>query len=170
MSTRRKAYSYRQDASVSTFADDHPVMIYDGYCGLCSSAVQFVLRHDRQRVFRFIAAQGELGTSIYRHYGLDPHDYKTFIVLADGLPFFASDAVIEIGRRLGLPWSMGAVAGALPHPVRDGLYFWIARHRMQFFGRRDTCHLPAPNERDRFLAWQPEQKAAKQLLLFAKGT
>jgi predicted DCC family thiol-disulfide oxidoreductase YuxK len=152
VSAGREAYSYRQDDSVAPFADDHPVMIYDGYCGLCSSAVQFVLRHDRRRTFRFIAAQSELGTSIYRHYGLDPRDYETFIVLADGLPLFASDAVIGIGRRLGLPWSMGAVANALPRGVRDGLYFWIARHRMRFFGRRDTCHLPAPDERDRFLA------------------
>jgi predicted DCC family thiol-disulfide oxidoreductase YuxK len=152
VSIGHEAYSYRRDKGVAAFADDHPVMIYDGCCGLCSSAVQFVLRHDRRRVFRFIAAQSELGTSIYRHYGLDPHNYETFIVLADGLPRFASDAVIEIGRRLGLPWSMGVAAGALPRPVRDGFYFWIARHRMRFFGRRDTCHLPAPNERDRFLA------------------
>lgn len=152
MSAGHKAYSYRHDNGVAPFADDHPVMIYDGYCGLCSSAVQFVLRHDRSKVFRFVAAQSELGTSIYRHYGLDPQNYETFIVLADGIPFFASDAVIEIGRRLGLPWSLGTAVGALPRRVRDGLYFWIARHRMRFFGRRDTCHLPAPDERDRFLA------------------
>lgn len=151
MSARHEAYSYRRDDSVARFADDHPVMIYDGYCGLCSSAVQFVLRHDRARQFRFIAAQSELGTSIYRHYGLDPHDYETFIVLADGLPRFASDAVIEIGRRLGPPWSLGMAASALPRPIRDGLYFWIARHRMRVFGRRDSCHLPAPDQRDRFL-------------------
>ena len=152
MSAGHKAYSYRHDNGVDPFADDHPVMIYDGYCGLCSSAVQFVLRHDRSKVFRFVAAQSELGTSIYRHYGLDPQNYETFIVLADGIPLFASDAVIEIGRRLGLPWSLGTAVGALPRRVRDGLYFWIARHRMRFFGRRDTCHLPAPDERDRFLA------------------
>lgn len=96
--------------------------------------------------------QSELGTSIYRHDGLDPDNYETFIVLADGLPSFASDAVLEIGRRLGLPWSLGGVAGALPRLLRDSLYFWIARNRMRFFGRRDTCHLPAPDERDRFLA------------------
>lgn len=152
MNTGHQPYSYRQDDSVAAFADAHPVMIYDGYCGLCSSAVQFVLRHDRARAFRFIAAQSEVGTSIYRHYGLDPRDYETFIVLADGLPRLASDAVIEIGRRLGPPWSLGAVAAALPRGVRDGLYFWIAQHRMKFFGRRDTCHLPTPDERDRFLA------------------
>lgn len=147
-----EAYSYRRDPNVGKFPDDHPVMVYDGYCGLCSSAVQFVLHHDKAGVFRFIAAQSELGTAIYRHYGLNAETYETFIVLAEGVPLFASDGVLELARRLGMPWSLATVLGSLPQALRDRWYFWIARNRMRFLGRRDTCHMPAPSERERFLA------------------
>jgi predicted DCC family thiol-disulfide oxidoreductase YuxK len=67
----RSAYSYKQDPAVPSFADDHPILIYDGICAMCSAWVQFVLRHDKAGRFRFLAAQSALGRSLYIHYGMD---------------------------------------------------------------------------------------------------
>jgi predicted DCC family thiol-disulfide oxidoreductase YuxK len=146
-----EAYSYRSDPAVGPFPDDRPLMIYDGFCGLCSRAVQFVLRHDKRGQFRFLPAQSELGTALYRHYGLDAESYETFIVLANGIPSFASDAALDLLPWLGPPWSLGRIGRLVPRGLRDQFYFWIARNRMRFFGRSEACHLPAPEHRDRFL-------------------
>ncbi len=145
------APSYRLDPAVPDFPDDKPLMIFDGFCGLCSRSVQFVLRHDKAGQFRFLAAQTGLGTAIYRHFGLDADDYSTFILLADGKAWYVSDAAIEVARRLTWPWSMAPLLKVVPPALRDQLYGLVARNRMRFFGRTEACYLPAPAERDRFL-------------------
>ena len=144
-------YSWRDDPAVPAFPDDKPLVIFDGYCGLCSRTAQFILRHDRAGVFRLLPAQTALGTAIYRHFGLDPVDYETFVVLKDGRAYFASEASLEIFRTLGPPWSLMSLARVVPLPIRDAVYFWIARNRMRVFGRTESCYLPAPEYRNRFL-------------------
>jgi predicted DCC family thiol-disulfide oxidoreductase YuxK len=77
-------YDYRGDPSVPAFPDDRPIIIFDGYCALCSGWVSFVLRHDRAAAFRLLPAQTALGAALYRHYRLDAEDCETNILLADG--------------------------------------------------------------------------------------
>jgi predicted DCC family thiol-disulfide oxidoreductase YuxK len=148
----RQPYSYRDDAAVPKFADDRPVIIFDGQCVLCSRSAQFVLRHDRRRTFRLLAAQTPLGRALYVHYGLDPHDYESIILIADGVPTLKSEAVIRIAQGLGAPWSLAAILRALPRPWRDRLYDVLARNRFRVFGRRATCYLPDRRDADSFLA------------------
>src|SRR5690349_1762852 len=128
-------YSWREDPSVPAFADDRPVLIFDGHCVLCSSFAQFILRHDRER-----------------RLGLHPTDYETNIRLEGGRAWLNCEGSIRIFERLGLPWSLMAIGRLLPRPVRDWLYEIVARNRLRWFGRRATCYLPDPAEADRFLA------------------
>ena len=67
-------YSYRDDPAVPTFPDDQPIVVFDGYCALCSGWAQFILRHDERRIFRLLPAETPLGRALYLHYGLDPQD------------------------------------------------------------------------------------------------
>ena len=145
-------YSWRNDPAVPAFADDRPVLIFDGHCVLCSSFARFILRHDRARRFRLLAAQTPLGAALYRHLGLHPTDYETNILLEDGRVWLKSEGSIRIFERLGFPWSMMAVGRVLPRPVRDRLYEIVARNRLRWFGRRATCYRPDPAEAGRFLA------------------
>jgi predicted DCC family thiol-disulfide oxidoreductase YuxK len=145
-------YGYRDDPAVPKFADDRPVIIFDGHCVLCSRSAQFVLRHDGRGVHRLLAAQTPLGHALYVHYGLDPRDYESMILIADGVAWLKSEAVIRIAEGLGLPWSLAAIARVLPRAWRDRLYGSLARNRFRVFGRRDTCYLPDPRDADRFLA------------------
>ena len=146
--------------ALPAFPDDKPLVVFDGYCGLCSRTVQFTLRHDHRGVFCFLAAQTGLGSAIYRHYGLNSDDYETFILISSGRAFFASDAAIELLRHLSFPWSMAVVGRLVPRSWRDGLYFLIARNRMRFFGRSVACYLPSPETASRFLAGDVEDYAA----------
>jgi predicted DCC family thiol-disulfide oxidoreductase YuxK len=147
----RAPHSYRRDGSVPLFLDDKPLIVFDGYCGLCSRVVQFALRHDRDARLRFLQAQSDLGDALYRHYSLDATTYETFILLNDGVAHFASDAALELANILGYPWRIAAILRVLPRAVRDAVYFFIARNRMRFFGRSETCLLPPAGRSDRFL-------------------
>ena len=148
----RAPYSYRDDPSVPAFPDDRPIIVFDGFCALCSGWARFVLRHDRRRLFRLLPAQTPLGHALYRHYGLDPEDYETNVLVEDGEAWFKSEGSIRMFERLGAPWSWAAVMRLLPLPVRDRLYELVARNRLRWFGRRDVCMLGEPGHDDRFLA------------------
>src|SRR5262245_10414556 len=147
----RPPYSYRDDPALPRFPDDRPIIIFDGYCALCSGWAQFVLRHDRQGRYRLLAAQSPLGQALYVHYGLDPEDYETNILIADGLAWFKSEGSIRMAEGLGPPWSLAGGFRALPLAWRDWLYAALARNRLRLFGKRETCFLPDPAYADRFL-------------------
>ena len=70
----RAPYSYRGDPAVPAFPDDRPIIIFDGYCALCSGWARFVLRHDPRGVYRLLPAQSPLGHALYVHYGLNPQE------------------------------------------------------------------------------------------------
>jgi predicted DCC family thiol-disulfide oxidoreductase YuxK len=146
-----QAHSYRSDPAVPAFPDDRPIVIFDGNCVLCSSFAQFILRVDRRHRFRLMTAQTPLGAALYAHYGLFDDDYRTNILLEDGRVWLKSDGSIRIFVGLGFPWSMAAIGKVLPRSLRDRLYDVVARNRLRWFGRRETCFLPDPQDADRFL-------------------
>jgi predicted DCC family thiol-disulfide oxidoreductase YuxK len=148
----REPYSYRRDPRVPPFPDDRPIIIFDGFCALCSGWAQFVLRHDPEGRYRLLAAQSPLGRALYVHYGLDPDDYETNILIENGLAWFKSEGSIRMAEGLGVPWAAAAVFRVLPRFVRDGLYGTIARNRLRLFGTRATCFSPDERYADRFLA------------------
>ena len=148
----REPYSWRKDPTVPLFADDRPILIFDGHCVLCSSFAQFILRHDHRRHFRLLAAQTPLGVALYRHFGLDPVDYDTNILIEDGRAWLKAESSIRVFERLGFPWSLMSAVRLLPRSVRDWLYGMLARNRLRWFGTRTSCYRPDPSEADRFLA------------------
>jgi predicted DCC family thiol-disulfide oxidoreductase YuxK len=147
----RQAYGYRRDPAVPAFPGDRPIIIFDGYCALCSGWAEFVLRHDRAGVHRLLSAQSALGRALYVHYGLDPQDYETNILIADGIAWFKSEGSIRMAEGLGLPWSLARALRILPLPVRDKLYAMIARNRLRWFGKREVCYRPDQRYAERFL-------------------
>ena len=148
----REAYSYRADATVPEFPDDRPIILFDGHCALCSGWARFVLKHDKAGRFRLLPAQTALGRALYLHYGLDPDDYETNILLEGGRAWFRSEGSIRMGEGLGAPWSWAAGLRAAPLAWRDALYGVIARNRLRWFGRREVCYLGDPAHAERFLA------------------
>jgi predicted DCC family thiol-disulfide oxidoreductase YuxK len=150
---QRAPYDYRNDPTVPPFLDDRPVIIFDGKCVLCSAFARFVLRTDRAGRFRLAAAQSPLGAALYQHFGLDPVSYQTYVLLEDGKALLRSEAAIRIFAGLDAPWPALATVGRFVPPAwRDGVYDFVARHRLQWFGARQTCYLPAPSQADRFLS------------------
>lgn len=148
----RPAYSYRSDPAVPAFADDHSIIVFDGECIFCSGWVNFVLRHDRQGRYRFITAQSPLGEALYRHYGLDSRNYETNILIEGGIAYLKSEGSLRMAAGLGFPWKLTGVLRVIPRRIRDPLYELVARNRYRIAGRRNTCFVPTPEHRARFLA------------------
>jgi predicted DCC family thiol-disulfide oxidoreductase YuxK len=137
----------------------HPILLYDGVCGLCNRLVQFVLRRDPEGVVRFAALQSELATRILTRHGADARDLDTVYVvvnyeLSDENLLSLSDAVIFILQHLGAADLRGAgrVLQVVPRPLREWGYRLVARNRYRIFGRYDTCPMPTEEFRSRFLA------------------
>lgn len=128
-----------------------PIIVFDAECLLCSANAQFVLRHDRARRFLLASMQGDAGAALYRRFGIDPADPETLILVEDGRVRRDSDAVLAIWAALSWPWRAAAAFRAIPRPLRDAIYRWVARNRYRLSGRRDTCWLPDPKFRDRLL-------------------
>jgi len=146
----RPAYSFRDDPAVPDFPDDRPLIVFDGVCVLCSGFARFVLRHDRNEAFLFASAQSPLGQALYRHYGLDPDDFETNLVIDQGVANAKLGTVSVVGRRLGGVWRAAALADWVPEPLSGWLYDLIASNRYRLFGKRETCMVPPADQKDRF--------------------
>ncbi len=128
-----------------------PVIIFDGVCHLCNSSVDFVIRKDQQRQFRYTANQMEAGQKILRAHGLNPEQIQSVYLLENGNLYSKSTAALRIARHLGFPWSLAWGLILVPAFLRNLVYDLIARNRYKWFGKKETCRLPTPEERALFL-------------------
>ena len=132
------------------------LVLYDGVCGLCNRLLQFLLRHDHRRVFRFASLQSAVGRAIVERNGGNPRELTSFYVVADyrtaaSRVLTRSDAALFVLGELQWPWRAALWMGRVPSGIRDRIYDLIARHRYQVFGRYDRCLIPGPEVRDRFI-------------------
>ncbi|MEO7363141.1 MAG: DCC1-like thiol-disulfide oxidoreductase family protein [Gemmatimonadaceae bacterium] len=138
-------------------AREDAVLLYDGLCGFCDGAVQFILARDRTRTLKFAALQGRYATAlIERHPELRAID-SLILVQSDALThedhvLVRSDAVVAIAKYLGGVWRvLSGMLRLVPRPLRDWGYNRMARIRYTIFGRRDQCRIPTPEQRAQFL-------------------
>ena len=134
----------------------NPIVLYDGVCGLCNRMTQFLLKHDKHDRFRFASLQSEFATTVLQRHGVDASDLDTVcVVLNYGEPneqvLKRSDAILHLGHELGGIWRIGAWARILPRSLRDLIYNLVARNRYRVFGKYETCMLPEPQHRKKFL-------------------
>ena len=127
------------------------VIVFDGLCVLCNGWVQFVLRFDAHSKFHFVIAQSKLGEAIYAAYGLKSDDYDTFIVFTEKGFFTKLDGVFALFHTLGWPWRCLSAGRVMPRILKDACYSLVAKNRYKLFGKRETCMLPNPEIRARFL-------------------
>ena len=135
---------------------EHPVLLYDGVCGLCNRTVQFVLRYDREKKFRFAPLQSAFAASLLSKKGVDASDLNSFYIVVfceEGeILLKRSEAVLFVLERLPGIWpAMARVLRLVPRVIRDWGYRVIARNRYQLFGRYDECPLPSESDRERFI-------------------
>jgi predicted DCC family thiol-disulfide oxidoreductase YuxK len=118
------------------------IMVYDGFCNICSGWARFMSRHPIAPPFRHVAMQSEAGRALLTEKGIDPEDPATFLVLDRGLVLTDSEGAIHVMASLGGAWRLAHALRVMPKVWRDGLYRVLARNRYRWFGKRETCYLP----------------------------
>lgn len=129
----------------------HPIVIFDGVCNLCNASIDFIIRHDQAGIFRVTANQHETGQRILEEQGVDPKEIDTVFLYEEGQLYRRSTAALRIARKLGFPWSLMYAFIIVPAPIRDAVYKVVAANRYRWFGKKETCRLPTPEERARFV-------------------
>lgn len=127
------------------------VIVFDGVCNFCNAFVNFVLDHDPQGKFKFGTLQSQPAQLILTQMDLPTEDYETFLLLESGTIFTKSTAALRILRALPGYWSWLYAFIIIPRPVRDFVYSVIARYRYRWMGKSETCRVPSPQERARFI-------------------
>ena len=131
--------------------DQFDIVLFDGVCNLCNSAVDLIIRNDKKGQIKVAALQDQKTKELLKDYKINS-DYLDSIILIRGEKvFYKSRAALEITKNLKGLWPLLYVFVILPTFIRDPIYDFIARNRYRWFGKKETCRLPTPEERARFL-------------------
>lgn len=129
----------------------HILILFDGVCNFCNASVSWLIAHDRGDRFRFAPLQSEAGCQRLRAHGFDEHFRGAMIAIDGGGVYVGSDAALRIASHLGWPWKMLTILRIVPRPLRELAYGWMARLRYRLAGRSETCRVPTPAVRAKFL-------------------
>jgi predicted DCC family thiol-disulfide oxidoreductase YuxK len=143
-------HSWRADTAVPRFPDEHPLVVFDGVCVLCSRSMRFIAARDHGQL-RFVAAQSPLGAALYRHFKLDPVAFETVLLIENGRAMAKLDAFAGLARLMGGGWHAARCMRLLPNTPADWLYDRIAKNRYALFGRHDQCIRPDASWQNRVL-------------------
>ena len=126
---------------------DKPIVFFDGNCLLCNRAANFILKFDKKDKLYLATLQGDTADFLLT----ERHLPDSAVLYEDGNTYIESDAVIRIAQELGGIFTLAGIFKILPRRFRDYLYNFVARNRTKWFGRSESCRLPRPEERHKFL-------------------
>jgi len=130
--------------------DEH-ILLFDGLCNLCNGAVQFVINRDTKHRFRFASLQSEVGQDTLRHFRLSTQRFDSLVLIEGGHLHTESTAALRVARHMGGGWPLLYAFILVPAPIRNAVYRFVARNRYRWFGRKDSCTMPTPDLKARFL-------------------
>jgi predicted DCC family thiol-disulfide oxidoreductase YuxK len=129
---------------------DKSIILFDGYCNLCSGAIQFIIKRDKQKKFQFASLQSEIGKKLLIEHDLPVTDVNTLVLFEKGVIYTRSTGALKITRSLSGIWPICYSAIIIPKFLRDAIYSWVAKNRYQWFGKKEQCFL-LPKEVERNL-------------------
>ncbi len=128
-----------------------PIILFDGVCNFCNSAVNFVIKRDKKASILFTPLQSDAGQKLLLQYNLPPGDMQSFVFIDKGKAYIRSTASLRICRYLRGLWPLCYAFIIVPQFIRDSIYKWIAKNRYKWFGVRQQCMIPTPDIKARFL-------------------
>lgn len=128
----------------------HQIILFDGDCNFCDKSVQFIIKRDASAHFKFASLQSDIGQELMKQYNIPGH-IDSFILIKNNRSYAKSSAALHVCRNLNNIWKVFYLLLIVPKPIRDFLYHIVAKNRYQWFGKKDSCILPSPDIRKRFL-------------------
>jgi|SRR5579872_3614244 len=140
----------QQDNLLEALPKDHPALVFDGDCGFCNGAIQFVLTHEKRHDLVFVRRASELGMAIRRHFGLEA--VESMLWVENGTARIESESVLKVASYVGGWCRLASIAYVIPRALRNWGYRLIAKNRKRLSGKNPKCVLPTTEQRARFLA------------------
>ncbi|HVW29817.1 MAG TPA: thiol-disulfide oxidoreductase DCC family protein [Polyangiaceae bacterium] len=147
-----KTPSGARPASLPTAAADSSIVLFDGVCNVCNSAVNFIIDRDPKARFRFASLQSPQGVALAAAHGVDGSQLSTMVLIDEGKAYTNSTALLRVARKLRAPWPLSYVAMLVPRRLRDAVYRYLVANRYRWFGKSESCRVPTPEIRNRFLS------------------
>ena len=130
---------------------EKPLILFDGVCNLCNQSVQYVIQHDPEGIFNFASLQGETGQQLLKKYNLPVNDFNSFVLVENEKVFINSTGALKVAKRLNGMVRLLYGFIIIPPFIRNAVYNLIARNRYKWFGKKDSCMVPSPALKTRFL-------------------
>ena len=131
--------------------NNQSIILFDGVCNFCNSAVNFVIKRDKNNLIQFSPLQTEIAHELLARHKLPTEDMKSFIFIEEGKSYTQSTAALRVCRYLTGLWPLLYSLIIVPHFIRDGIYKWIAKNRYKWFGQKNECMIPTPELQAKFL-------------------
>jgi predicted DCC family thiol-disulfide oxidoreductase YuxK len=125
-------------------SNTNPVILFDGVCNLCNSSVQFVIKHDPKKQFRFASIQGDYGQQVLKQFDLPPNTLNSFILFKDQQIYTHSTGALMVAKQLSGAWPLLYAFMIIPPFIRNAVYQFIANNRYKWFGKKESCAIPSP--------------------------
>lgn len=126
------------------------IVLFDGECNFCDASVQFIIKRDPKGFFQFAALQSDVGKMLKQQYAV-PDTLDSILVIDQHTVYNSSNAALHITKHLNGLWTVLYVLKVIPKTIRDVVYRFIAKNRYAWFGKKDSCMIPSPEIRNRFL-------------------
>lgn len=132
--------------------ENKKIILFDGVCNLCNSSVQFVIKRDKKDIFRYAALQSETGQELVKQRHIDTSKVDSIILIEPGVAYYTkSDAALEIAQELGGLWKLSSIFTWIPTSIRNSIYDFVAKNRYKWFGKQESCMIPTPELKAKFL-------------------
>jgi predicted DCC family thiol-disulfide oxidoreductase YuxK len=131
---------------------DKKIILFDGVCNLCDSAVQIIIKQDTKDIFRFVPLQSDLGQKIIKHLGIDIQKTDSIILYQPGFAYYyKSEAALKIAKILGGTFYFFSLFSVFPTAFNNYIYDYVAKNRYKWFGKKDNCMIPSKEQQAKFL-------------------
>jgi len=128
------------------------IILFDGVCNFCNDSVRFVMKRDKKDLYRYASLQSDLGQKMTKERNIDTSEVdSTVLIIPDEAYYIKSDAALQISKNLTGLYPVLNVFSIIPSGIRDFFYDIIARNRYKWFGKKEECQIPSPEERAKFL-------------------
>ena len=127
------------------------IILFDGVCNLCNSAINFVIIRDTANVFKFAPLQEKSGSLLLEKHAIDLQKIDSIVLIENNTVYVKSAAALRIAKKLSGPWPLLYIFIIIPAFIRDGVYDFIAKNRYKWFGKKNQCIIPTPSTKERFL-------------------
>ena len=142
----------KENKCMIVYPPDKKIILFDGVCNLCNTAVLKVIQHDLKNRFVFCPLQSEAGQQIRNSLKIDAVKLDSLILYTPGISYeIKANAFLQIMNDLGGFWKLTQIFWILPEVVRNHLYDCIAKNRYRWFGKKQQCMRPTPELNARFL-------------------